>query len=142
MGYISFPIGRDGVEAVMRRDESRVLDRSALQRAILVGTFLQALTVMVGHFGGLFAGYEIGFLFAGMMISATVGYLYAQDVSKGYGLGACGGAISGGVCALMGIAFSVVLGDMALIVLLQRTLISTLTGAVGGVFGQMAADWE
>ncbi len=95
----------------------------------------------VGHFGGMFAGYKIGFLFAGIMISATVGYLNAQDVSKGYGRGAYGGAISGGLCALMGIAFSVVMGDMALIVLLQRTLVSTLTGAVGGVFGQMAADW-
>jgi len=119
-----------------------MLDASALQRAILVGTFLQALTVMIGHFGGLVAGYEIGFLFAGMMISATVGYLYAQDVSKGYGRGACGGAISGGACALMGIAFSVALGDMAPMILVQRTLISTLTGAVGGVFGQMAADWD
>jgi hypothetical protein len=97
---------------------------------------------MVGHFGGLLAVYEISFLFAGMMISATVGYLYAQDASKGYGLGACGGAISGGVCALMGIAFSVVLRDMTLMVLVQRALVSTLTGAVGGVFGQMAADWE
>lgn len=119
-----------------------MLDGPALQRAILVGTLLQAFTVTVGHFVGLFAGYEIGFLFAGMMISATVGYLYAQDVSKGYRLGACGGAISGGACALMGIGVSVALGDMALIVFVQRTLISILTGAVGGVFGQMAADWE
>jgi hypothetical protein len=119
-----------------------MLDSSALQRAIAVGTFLQVITVMVGHFGGLFAGYAIGFLFAGMMISATVGYLYAQDVSKGYGLGAYGGAISGGLCALMGFLFSVGLGDMPAVVFVQRTLISTLTGAVGGVFGQMAADWN
>jgi hypothetical protein len=119
-----------------------MLDASALQRAILAGTVLQAVAVMVGYIGGFLAGYKIGFLFAGMMISATVGYLYAQDVAKGYGLGACGGAICGGVCALLGIAFSFVLGDMAPVVLAQRTLISTLTGAVGGVFGQMAADWE
>jgi hypothetical protein len=76
-----------------------------------------------------------------MMISATIGYLYAQDVSKGYGRGACGGAIAGGTCALIGIAVSVLLGDMAPKVLVLRTLICVLTGAVGGLYGQMAADW-
>lgn len=123
-------------------DRVRMLDNSALQRAIIVGTFLQIVTVVLGHFGNLLMLHEVGFLFAGMMISATVGYLYAQDVSKGYGRGAYGGAIAGGVCAGIGIAVSVLLGDMAPAVLLLRTAISVLTGAVGGIFGQMAADWE
>jgi hypothetical protein len=118
-----------------------MLDKPALKRAILVGTPLQMVTVVLGHFGGLLAAYEIGFLFAGMMISATVGYLYAQDVSKGYGRGAYGGAIAGGACALVGIAASVLLGDMAPTVLMVRTLICVVTGAVGGIYGQMAADW-
>ena len=124
-----------------RSNQARTL-ASALRRAILVGTVLQMLTVILGHFGNLAAEHAIGFLFAGMMISATVGYLYAQDVSKGYGRGAYGGAIAGGLCALIGIAVSVLLGDMAPAVLLLRTLISVLTGAVGGLYGQMAADWN
>jgi len=124
-----------------RRNQARLLDTPALGRAILVGTPLQMLTMVLGHFGGLLASYDIGFLFAGMMISATIGYLYAQDVSKGYGRGACGGAIAGGTCALIGIAVSVLLGDMAPKVLVLRTLICVLTGAVGGLYGQMAADW-
>jgi hypothetical protein len=122
-------------------DQARMLDAPALRRAILVGTPLQMLTMVLGHFGGLLVSYEIGFLFAGMMISATVGYLYALDASKGYARGAYGGAIAGGVCALIGIAVSVLLGDMAPKVLMLRTLICVLTGAVGGIYGQMAADW-
>jgi hypothetical protein len=122
-------------------DQARMLDAPALRRAILVGTPLQMLTMLLGHFGGLLASYEIGFLFAGMMISATVGYLYALDAAKGYARGAYGGAVAGGVCALVGIAVTVPLGDMAPKVLMFRTLICVLTGAVGGIYGQMAADW-
>lgn len=125
----------------MARNPAELLDSPALKRAIIVGTPLQVLTVMLGHYGGLLAEHAIGFLFAGMMISATMGYLYALDVSKGYGRGAYGGAIAGGVCAL-GIAVSVPLGDMGIPALLLRTLISVLTGAVGGLYGQMAADWD
>jgi hypothetical protein len=119
----------------------RTIDGDALGRAILVGTLCQGLTVSIGHFWRLLDDHAIGFLFAGMMISATVGYLYAQDVAKGYARGIYGGAIAGGACALIGVAVSVLLGDMTALLLLQRTLISMLTGAVGGFYGQLAADW-
>ncbi|HEY5047968.1 MAG TPA: hypothetical protein VII49_08130 [Rhizomicrobium sp.] len=122
-------------------DGSPLLDLPALRRAVLVGTPIQALTALVSHFGSLLASHAIGFLFAGMMISATMGYLYALDVAKGYGPGARGGAVAGGVCAV-GIAISVLLGDMALSVWVLHGLISVLTGAVGGVYGQLAADWN
>lgn len=117
-----------------------LVDNRALRRAILVGTFLQVVAVLAAHFS-----YWIetnAFLFAGMMISATMGYLYAQDVSRGYAKGAYGGAIAGGVCAFVGIAVSVALGDLTGRMLIVRSLISVLTGAVGGVYGQMAADWR
>lgn len=117
-------------------------DSPALKRAIIVGTALQMATVALGHFRNLMAQHQIGFLFAGMMISATVGYLYAQDVAKGYRLGIYGGAIVGGVCAAVGIALSVLLADLVFKDLVLRTAISILTGAVGGFYGQMAADWE
>jgi hypothetical protein len=100
------------------------------------------LTALLGHYSGLLASNEVGFLFAHMMISATVGYLYALEISKGYGRGGLGGAIAGGACALVGIAVSVPLGDMSPKVLASRTLICVLTGAVGGIYGQLAADWS
>ena len=124
------------------RHSSNLIDAPALQRAVLVGTALQMLTMMLGHFTGLLATHEIGFLFACMMISATVGYLYAQDVAMGYMRGACGGAITGGICGLVGIAVSVPLGDISPSILVQRSLICVLTGAVGGIYGQIAADWS
>ena len=117
-----------------------LVDNLALRRAILVGTFLQVVAVLIAHFSHWIETHA--FLFAGMMISATMGYLYAQDVSRGYAKGAYGGAIAGGVCAFAGIAISVVLGDLTGRMLIVRSLISVLTGAVGGVYGQMAADWR
>ena len=114
-----------------------MIDNSALRRAILVGTVSQVAMVVIGHFAPWVALHV--FMFGGMLISAAVGYLYARDVTKGYGLGALGGAIAGGVCALLGIAVSVILGDTPPFVLALGTAISTLTGAVGGVVGQMSA---
>jgi hypothetical protein len=114
-----------------------MIDTKALQRAIIVGTVLQVAMVIVGHFSAWVA--QNVFMFGGMMISATVGYFYALDIAKGFGRGALGGAIAGGVCALLGIAVSVVLGDTQAVILALGTAISVLTGAVGRVFGQIAA---
>jgi hypothetical protein len=117
-----------------------LVDNRALRRAILVGTLLQLVFVLAGHFSRWIETHAL--LFAGMMISATVGYLYALDVARGYAKGAYGGAIAGGLCAFIGIAASVPLGDMTPKMLVVRALISVLTGAVGGIYGQMAADWR
>jgi hypothetical protein len=117
-----------------------LVDNSALQRAILVGTLLQIIFVLIAHFNLWIATHAL--LFAGMMTAATVGYLYAQEVAKGYARGAYGGAIAGGLCAFVGVALSALLGDMTGGMLLTRELISILTGAVGGIYGQMAADWR
>jgi hypothetical protein len=117
-----------------------LVDNGALQRAVLVGALLQIAFVVIAHFSAWIETNAL--LFAGMMTSATVGYLYAQEVAKGYALGAYGGAIAGGLCAFFGIAVSVLLGDMNGRMLLVRDLICILAGAVGGVYGQMAADWR
>jgi hypothetical protein len=124
----------------MRMNRTGLVDNSALQRAIIVGTLLQIAFVLIAHFSAWIETHAL--LFAGMMTSATVGYLYAQEVAKGYARGAYGGAIAGGLCAFIGIALSVLLGDMTGGMLLVRDLISILTGAVGGIYGQMAADWR
>ena len=117
-----------------------LIDSRALKRAVLVGALLQVLFVLIAHFSLWIETHAL--LFGGMMTSATVGYLYAREVAKGYARGAYGGAIAGGLCAFIGIAPSVLLGDMTERMLLVRGLISVLTGAVGGIYGQMAADWR
>jgi len=114
-----------------------MIERKSLLAATIAGTILQVAMVVIGHFVPWVAIHV--FMFGGMMISATVGYLYARDVGRGYGSGAVGGAIAGGMCALTGIAISVTLGDMAPGALALGTAISTLTGAIGGLFGQMSA---
>ena len=114
-----------------------MIDARILQRALIVGTGLQLAMVLLGHFSPWVR--ENVFMFGGMMISATAGYLYAMDFAAGYGRGALGGAIVGGGCALIGIAVSVLLADTPNFVLALGTSISVLTGAVGGLFGQLAA---
>ncbi len=114
-----------------------MIDARILQRATIVGTVLQVVMVVAGHF--LPWVRDHAFMFGGMMISAIAGYLYAADFAGGYLRGALGGAIAGGVCALIGIALSVLLGDTPAFVLGLGTAISVLTGAVGGFWGQVAA---
>lgn len=82
------------------------------------------------------------FMFGGMMISAIVGYLYGMDSAHGWGPSAFGGAIAGGTCGIIGIALAVVFHQTPMIALLVGTAICLLTGTVGGLFGQMAANMK
>jgi hypothetical protein len=115
-----------------------MIETRALLRAIAVGTFLEVAAAAIAHFSLWIQTHAL--LFTSMMISAIMGYLYAQDVAKGYLRGAWGGAIAGGTCGL-GIVLSVVLGDVTARIWAVRVLVCVLTGAVGGIYGQMAADW-
>jgi hypothetical protein len=115
------------------------IDSRALQRATAIGAVLQLVLVLLAHFNAWIAAPT--WLFASMMVSATSGYLYAQDVAKGYELGVYGGTIVGGVCAAPALVISVALGDLPPAAFVVRALVYLLTGAVGGFFGQMAADW-
>jgi len=117
-----------------------MIDNSALRRAAIVGTVLQVALAILAHFSGWVALHAL--LFGCMMISATAGYLYAQDVALGYLAGALGGLIAGGICGLFGVALSVILGDSDAGQFISNVLIFLLTGAVGGLFGQMAAGMQ
>ncbi len=117
-----------------------LVDNRALQRATTVGILLQVVLVLLAHFSTWVE--EHALLFGAMMISATSGYLYAREVAKGYGRGAYGGAITGGTCGIVGVGISLLLGDVSPVALTVRLLVSVLTGAVGGIYGQMAADWS
>ena len=111
-----------------------MIDPKILQRATIVGTVLQVLMVVIGHFVPWVR--DNVFMFGGMLISGIAGLLYARDAAPGYLLGALGGAVAGGLCALIGIGLSVLLGDTPNFVLALGTAISVLTGAVGGLWGQ------
>ncbi|MGH6870268.1 MAG: hypothetical protein ACREHE_02075 [Rhizomicrobium sp.] len=113
-----------------------MIDAKAMRRAIIVGILLQVTLAGLGHYSPWIVAHA--FLFAGMMISATAGYLYAQDVGPGHARGVLAGAIIGGACALVGFGISMALGDTGPHDFWLRTAISIVTGAVGGPFGQMS----
>jgi len=119
-----------------------MIEPRILQRATIVGTILQVVWVLIGHFFPAVRTTANLFLFGGMMISAIAGYLYAIDYAAGFGRGILGGAVAGGVCALIGIALSVLLGDAPNTMLALGTAISVVTGAAGGFWGQIAARMQ
>ncbi|HVZ69789.1 MAG TPA: hypothetical protein VG891_10020 [Rhizomicrobium sp.] len=96
------------------------------------------MLVVTGHFSQWVALHV--FQFGGMMIAAISGYLYGMHSAKGWNASALAGAISGGTCGIIGIAVAVVLRELPMLALVVGTLICILTGAIGGLFGQMAAN--
>ncbi|HUJ04223.1 MAG TPA: hypothetical protein VLW75_11325 [Rhizomicrobium sp.] len=115
-----------------------MIDFKPLQRATFVGLVLQIAMYALGHYSDWVQANVFGF--GGMMISASAGYLYAMDRGRGWFASATGGAIAGGICGLAGIALSVLLGDTVQSFIATGATISVFVGAVGGVFGQMAAN--
>jgi hypothetical protein len=121
-----------------------VFNNTAFQRAITVGVLLLLTYVVFSHYLSWLATQV---LFATMLIAGVAGLLYAREAARGYGIGALGGAFAGGICALIGIAVAVMLGDTLAytlgpapeMVLVIGTSVSVLTGAVGGLFGQWDA---
>ncbi len=97
-----------------------------------IGTVVQLAMVLIGHWSTAVAN-----LFGplGVLISLVVGLLWAREAARGLGHGAGGGAVVGGVCALIGIAVSLLLGDVSAMILLLGTLSSAVTGLVGGLLG-------
>lgn len=114
-----------------------MIDKSALRRAIAVGTLLQVAFAFLAHISDWIAAHAL--LFGAMMISAAAGYLYARDVSRGYPAGAMGGLVAGGVSGFFGFCLSIILGDSDPGVFVPDLLILLLTATIGGLFGQMAA---
>jgi hypothetical protein len=110
------------------------MDFAKLRSSTTIGTVLQIAMVVAGHFIRAVALY--GFAAGGMAISLVAGVLYGRGAS-GYGSAALGGAVAGGLCAAIGIAVSVLLGDTAPAILLFGTLGSTVAGAVGGALGKI-----
>lgn len=115
-----------------------VIDLRVFVRALIVGVVLEAALMVAAHFIAVIE--QQGFLLGGMTISAVAGYLYAMDTGKGYFTSATMAAIIGGLSALVGVGVSVVLRDAPLHIVPMFTTICVVTGAVGGLFGQMSAN--
>ncbi|HEY7977361.1 MAG TPA: hypothetical protein VID67_04135 [Rhizomicrobium sp.] len=118
--------------------ERRLIDIRVFVRAAIVGIVLQIALMVAAHFIAFIE--RQGFLLGGMTISAVAGYLYAMDTGKGYFTSATMAAIIGGLCALVGVGVSVALRDAPTHIVPLFTTICVVTGAVGGLFGQMAAN--
>jgi hypothetical protein len=115
----------------------RMIDARILRYAIIVGTTLQIVNAMLRHVGWTTDYYA---QFGGMFISGVAGLLYARDVNRGYGAGSAGGAVGGLVCAVVGVALAVTLHDAPPVLIPLAMLVCTLTGAIGGLFGQLGAS--
>jgi hypothetical protein len=111
------------------------MDRRSLIIAIVAGLVLQLAMILAGHFVPFVR--EKVFAAGGMAISLAAGLLYARMAHGGWSPILIGGAVAGGVCALLGIIPSVALGDTAASILLIGTLGSTVAGAVGGAIGKL-----
>ena len=103
---------------------------AALRNATIVGTVLQLAMVLSGHWVDVIK--LRGFAVGGMLISAVAGVVYARMAHASRTMSARNGAIAGAVCAIIGIAVSVALGDTAPLILLVGTVGSAVAGAIGG----------
>jgi hypothetical protein len=110
------------------------MNRQALIRATAIGTVLQLVMIVAGHFVPAVAA-----LFApvGMAISLVAGLLYARAARGGWGDSLIGGAIAGGVCAFIGILASYLWKDVAVDILWIGTAGSAIAGLVGGAVGKL-----
>lgn len=110
------------------------MNRKALINATAIGTVLQLIMVLAGHWVP-----AVATLFApiGILLSLIAGLLYARAAKGGWSDSTLGGVIAGAVCALIGIAVSVLLGDVPPIILVIGTLSSAVGGVVGGAIGKL-----
>ncbi len=112
------------------------MDRKALLNATSIGTLAQLAMIGLGHFVPFIKDHV--FAIGGMAISFAVAWLYARQARGGWSTSLSGGAVSGGVCGLIGIIASVALGDTQPVILVLGTLASVVAGLVGGALGRLA----
>jgi hypothetical protein len=113
---------------------SSLLGRDGLIIATTVGLILQFAMVIAGHYS---IPVKNGFAVGGMLFSLVAGLVYIRLAPGGWA-GAClGGAIAGGLCAIIAIALSVSLKDVPAQILWLGTSASVVTGVIGGAIGKV-----
>lgn len=111
------------------------MNQSALVRATGIGLLLQLLMVIGGHFVPAIAGL---FAIGGMGFSALAGWLYGRAAPEGW-QALLGGGLAGGLCAVLGIGVSVLLGDVPASLLALGTGPSVITGVIGAGIAKIFA---
>jgi hypothetical protein len=111
------------------------MNKDSLIIATTIGLILQLAMVVVGHY--VPAIREKGFAIGGMFFSLAAGLIYARMAQAGWGGALGGGAVAGGVCAILGIAVSAALKDVPPQILLLGTTASVVTGLIGGAVGKL-----
>ena len=110
------------------------MNKENLLIATTVGLILQLLMVVAGHY---MPPVKAKFAVGGMLISLIAGAIYIRLEQQGWQGALLGGAIAGGVCALIGIAVSVSLKDVPAMILVVGTLGSVVAGLVGGTIAKL-----
>jgi len=113
-----------------------MIDLKILKRALLVGVIIQAALVAFGYFQPAF---RPGLLFACMLVAAVSGMLYARDLARGFLAGMLGGAMAGAAGGLVAVAGATWLGEHPETFIPYGVMVTMLTGAVGGIFGEVDA---
>ena len=111
------------------------MNTPALVRATGIGLVLQVIMVVAGHFVPAIANL---FAVGGMGFSALAGWLYGRAAPQG-AQAFLGGGLAGGLCAVLGIGVSVLLGDVPPSLLLLGTGSSVVTGAIGAGIAKLFA---
>ena len=113
-----------------------MIDLKILKRALFVGIVFQLVLVGCGYF---WPHFRPGLLFACMMTAAVAGMLYARDLGRGFLPGMMGGAVTGAASGLVAVTGASILGEEPEIWIPYGVMVLTLTGTVGGVFGEIDA---
>lgn len=111
------------------------MNKDSLLIATAIGLVLQLAMVVIGHY--VPAIREKGFAIGGMFFSLVAGLIYARMAHAGWSDALIGGAVAGGVCAILGIAVSVALSDVPPMILAMGTAASAVTGLIGGAVGKL-----
>ena len=108
-----------------------------LRRAIAVGVIFELLLVVAAHYRPWLK--HLFLMFGCMLIAGVAGLLYARDLARGFRAGAWAAAPSGASCGVVAVAVANLLGDRPDLFIPWGVMVLTLTGIVGGLFGQLDA---
>jgi hypothetical protein len=111
------------------------MNRRAFIIAAVAGFVAGLIMTIAGHYIAFIR--DSVFAIGGMLISLAAGFVYVRIARGAWRDSLVGGAVSGGVGALLAIAVSVVLGDVPPMVLVIGTCASLVTGLIGGAIGRL-----
>jgi Na+/proline symporter len=113
-----------------------MIDLKILRRAALIGIGFELALVVGGYF---WPSSRPGLLFACMLVAALAGMIYARELARGFGAGMLGGTLVGAACGVTAVALAHFLDISPDEYIPYGVIVTMLTGAVGGFFGEMDA---